>query len=292
MTAPVITPALLRDWPLPQPGGSKDTRGQVLVVGGAPGTPGAVALAGVAALRVGAGVLAMAVPEVTAVPLAVAVPESGVCSWRTDATGNLDAGSRDRLAARLERTRAVLVGPGLDDVADAAGLVAAVAELGDDRVPVVLDAFALGALPRATAAAGMLADRLVLTPNHSEAARLLDRELDDTPDNATILETAQAVARRWRAVVAYQGAVAAPDGTVYGPSTGDSGLGTSGSGDVLAGAVAGLLARGADLVQAACWASLLHATAGDRLAARVGRLGYLARELLAELPLVLTELST
>jgi NAD(P)H-hydrate repair Nnr-like enzyme with NAD(P)H-hydrate dehydratase domain len=60
---------------------------------------------------------------------------------------------------------------------------------------------------------------------------------------------------------------------------------------VLAGAVAGLLARGASAEQAACWASFLHAAAGDRLAARVGRLGYLARELLDEVPLVLTELS-
>ena len=70
---------------------------------------------------------------------------------------------------------------------------------------------------------------------------------------------------------------------------GHAGLGTSGSGDVLAGAIAGLLARGADLAQAACWATFLHAVAGDRLAARVGRLGFLARELVDQLPIVLTE---
>ena len=71
---------------------------------------------------------------------------------------------------------------------------------------------------------------------------------------------------------------------------GHSGLATSGSGDVLAGAVGGLLARGAEPAQAACWAKYLHAAAGERLAARIGRLGFLAREVLAELPLVLSEL--
>ena len=70
---------------------------------------------------------------------------------------------------------------------------------------------------------------------------------------------------------------------------GHPGLGTSGSGDVLAGAITGLLARGASADQAACWGTFLHAVAGDRLAARVGRLGFLARELVDQLPIVLTE---
>ena len=71
---------------------------------------------------------------------------------------------------------------------------------------------------------------------------------------------------------------------------GDTGLGTSGSGDVVAGAVAGLLARGAEPVQATVWAKHVHAAAGDVLAARWGRVGYLATEMLPELPLVLRSL--
>jgi NAD(P)H-hydrate repair Nnr-like enzyme with NAD(P)H-hydrate dehydratase domain len=92
-------------------------------------------------------------------------------------------------------------------------------------------------------------------------------------------------------VVALRGAVATPDGDLWVSGAGQAGLGTSGSGDVLAGLVAGLLARGAEPAQAAVWGSHLHATAGERLAARVGPLGYLARELLDEAPAVLTELS-
>ena len=84
--------------------------------------------------------------------------------------------------------------------------------------------------------------------------------------------------------------IVTPAGDRWLVPAGHSGLGTSGSGDVLAGALVGLLARGVEPAQAACWATYLHAAAGDRLAARVGSLGFLARELLDQLPLVLTEL--
>lgn len=103
---------------------------------------------------------------------------------------------------------------------------------------------------------------------------------------------ALAIARKFGAVVSCRGRIAAPDGQQWEISTGYEGLGTSGSGDVLAGAVVGLLARGASPSQAACWATHAHAAAGDRLAAKVGALGYLARELVDELPAVLTELGT
>lgn len=93
-------------------------------------------------------------------------------------------------------------------------------------------------------------------------------------------------------MVSCRGRIAAPDGQQWEISTSDEGLGTSGSGDVLAGAVVGLLARGSSTSQAACWATHAHAAAGDRLAAKVGALGYLARELVDELPAVLTELGT
>jgi NAD(P)H-hydrate repair Nnr-like enzyme with NAD(P)H-hydrate dehydratase domain len=81
-----------------------------------------------------------------------------------------------------------------------------------------------------------------------------------------------------------------PDGRAWREEAGGIGLGTSGSGDVLAGLVGGMLARGADPAQAAVWGQYLHAAAGDRLAARVGRLGFLARELLDEVPPVLAGL--
>jgi ADP-dependent NAD(P)H-hydrate dehydratase len=131
-----------------------------------------------------------------------------------------------------------------------------------------------------------IAGRSVLTPNPAEAARLLERTDVEERDG---LDVAAEIAARFGAVVSYESWVAAPDGRQWTVPTGHAGLGTSGSGDVLAGAITGLLARGADPAQAACWGTYLHGTAGDRLAARVGRLGFLARELVTELPLVIVE---
>ncbi len=111
----VVTPALLRDWRLPEAAGSKHSRGQVLVIGGARTTPGAALLASVAALRVGAGVLTAAVATSVAVPLAVAVPEMGVVELPETAEGSLRGDGADQLEALLDSADAVLLGPGLDN---------------------------------------------------------------------------------------------------------------------------------------------------------------------------------
>jgi NAD(P)H-hydrate repair Nnr-like enzyme with NAD(P)H-hydrate dehydratase domain len=118
----------------------------------------------------------------------------------------------------------------------------------------------------------------VLTPNLRELSSL-DRGSEDAPATQ-----AQRVAERTGAVVATQGWVAAPGGDLWRNEAGSVGLATSGSGDVLAGAVLGLLCTGAPADQAACWATYVHSAAGQRLATRHGRTGYLARELLDALP--------
>jgi ADP-dependent NAD(P)H-hydrate dehydratase len=282
----IITPSGLRDWRLPAAGGSKHSRGHVLIAGGSPSTPGAVMLAGLAALRVGAGVLAMAVARSVAPHVAVAVPEAAV-----HGLARLEPGAGHDDDALVQRALGghdtVCIGPGLDDADTAAWLVGRVLDTCDADASIVLDAFALGVLPGLDDVSG-LAGRTVLTPNASEAARLLETDADEL-DGRDAVDVAGEVARRYGAVVSYERRIADPAGRTWAVESGHPGLGTSGSGDVLAGAVAGLLARGADPVQAACWATYLHATAGDRLAPRVGRLGFLAREVVEELPVVLVE---
>ncbi|MBX0300938.1 NAD(P)H-hydrate dehydratase [Cryobacterium sp. 1639] len=279
----VLTPALLRGWALPSGADSKYARGQVVVVGGARKSPGGALLAGTAALRVGAGRLTLGVAASVAVPLAVAVPEAGVVGLPETPAGAVRGGDLAALADELGDADAVVLGSGLDDADEAKALLGGQPALLDPAVGLVLDAFALGALPdlgddfRPTSA-------LVLTPNPAEAGLLLGRDLDDLQDDVT------RIAARFTATVSCQGVIAAPDGRIWLTGTGQGGLGTSGSGDVLAGAIGGLLARGADPEQAACWGTWLHAAAGDRLNARVGPTGYLARELLPELPTLLAEL--
>jgi len=279
-----VTPALLRDWPLPSPSESKYSRGQVLVAGGAARTPGAAQLTGLAALRVGAGHLTLAVAESAAVALAVATPEAGVIGLPQNPEGSVRGDDLSAISDSLSSADVVVIGPGLDDAGHTKDLLQqAIPQLGEETW-LVLDAYALGVLPGLTDEAERVRGRLILTPNQEEASRLLDREVDLSEDD--VVE----IARTYQAVVSCRGWVADQHGDGWRIGSGHSGLATSGSGDVLAGAVAGLLARGAEPAQAACWASHVHAAAGDRLAVSVGSLGFLASELLTELPRVLVEL--
>jgi hydroxyethylthiazole kinase-like uncharacterized protein yjeF len=274
-----LTPRVLRDWPLPVPDGGKHARGSVLVVGGARATVGAVLLSGVAALRAGAGVLRMAVAGSGAAALGVAVPEASVVGL-PEKGSTIDGAAA---AALLPPADVVLLGPGLDDVDETVTLLRGTVEAIGEDTALVLDAYALGALARVP---DLGARATVLTPNVREGAILLGHEPSD------LAEGAAEIAQRYGAVTSLYGHVATPAGRRWREDGGDTGLGTSGSGDVLAGVVAGLLARGAAPDQAACWATYTHAAAGQRLAARVGRIGFLARDLVDEVPRVLMELAS
>jgi ADP-dependent NAD(P)H-hydrate dehydratase len=282
-----ITPALLRSWPLPLPReGDKLVRGTVLVVGGSEETPGAVMLAGLAALRSGAGKLQIATSPVVAAVVAAAVPEALVTGW-PPLTG-APPSAWDPVDRRLPRADAVIIGPGASSAVDLPTVVAHVFEHVNDHAVVVLDAHAISAAtevpPALLAGVGR---RVVITPNPGEA-RALDPSLGE---DAAVEALAAGAARRIGGVATVNGAVACADGRCWSAGTGSIGLGTSGSGDVLAGIVAGVAARCHDAAQAACWAAHLHGTAGDRLAAAAGPVGYLARELLDQVPRVLAEVS-
>jgi ADP-dependent NAD(P)H-hydrate dehydratase len=296
--ATVVTPAVLRGWPLPQPGttGDKGDRGQVVVIGGSSETVGAASLAGVAAMRAGAGKLQLATAAPVAGPLAVALPEALVAGFPVTDAGALraDPATLERIATMVGTARAVLVGPGLSDPQQALPLVEAVfAALPADAV-VVVDAMAAtcGAVAvdgKAVPQFEAVAERTILTPNPAEAAWLLETDAESvakTPVN----ELVRSLVDLTGAVNAMRGCVLAPDGRMWFGQSGHSGLGTSGSGDVEGGIIAGLAARGSDPAQAAVWGVHVHAEAGERLAARMGPLGFLARELLDEVPPVLAQL--
>jgi hydroxyethylthiazole kinase-like uncharacterized protein yjeF len=287
-----VTPALLRRWPLPAPSeeADKEARGAALIIGGTTETPGALLLAGVAALRAGAGKLQLAAPGTTAIALGVAIPEARVFSLPETSAGHLDRHAGQRAAEYSAGADAVLVGPGLL-AEDPTQKMMEVLLPRISRNALVLDALALSALRggryRFSADAPVL-----LTPNAMEIARLTGETRDAVEaDPAGI---AAGVSRALDVVVALRGAttwIATPDGESFEYTTGKVGLATSGSGDVLAGIAVGLLARGATAEQAGAWAAYLHGEAGNRLARSVGRIGFLARELLADVPLLMNQLA-
>ncbi|MGO4299491.1 NAD(P)H-hydrate dehydratase [Leifsonia sp. RAF41] len=278
-----VTPELLRAWPLPEPSGSKRSRGEVLVVGGALRSPGAAMLAGRAALRVGAGRLTLAVGASVAAQVAVAVPESGVVPLPETSGGSVRGAGVREAAPDLAGADAVLIGPGLDDATETARMLRHASRAAGRDAVLVLDAFALGALAGHPRLAGD--GPRILTPNTEEASRLLGREVDDLDADTREL------AHRYRAVVCCFGRIASPDGRLFTVGNGDTGLGTSGSGDALAGAITGLAARGAEPLQAAVWGTYLHAAAGRSLTESAGRLGFLASEIVDRLTIELNALT-
>lgn len=285
----LVTPTLLREWRLPTPTGTKTSRGQVLVIGGARRTPGAPMLSGRSALRMGAGRLTLAVAESVAVAVAVALPESGVHALPEGATGSVTGeNAGDLLEAEITRSDAVLIGPGLDDADGTVRLLEEVIPLVPKRTPVVLDAYGFTVLPQVDQGVrASLSGRLVANCNPGELAMVVGREDLEAED---VPEPALEVAADLGAVLSCHGWLVSDEGGVWQVTSGDTGLGTSGSGDVLAGALAGLLSRGAERRHAAVWAAYVHAAAGDNLAARFGRIGFLASDLLPELPQVLSAL--
>jgi hydroxyethylthiazole kinase-like uncharacterized protein yjeF len=266
--------ALLRRWQLPDLANAegKEDRGRILIVGGSREIPGAALLAAYASLRAGGGKLHIAAPIDVAPAMAIAMPEARVSGLPSTSDGEI-LSSTDTLLAAIDQCDALLIGPGMA----ASPVTRRFAEscIAHARAT-ILDA---GALAAVTAGAS------VITPHYGEMASLCECDKEEVArDPAGI---ALRVAREREAVVALKGSVthiATPNNEVFVYRGGSIGLGTSGSGDVLAGVMAGLIAQGAAADQAAVWGVVLHGEAGASLAAKMGQLGFLAREIADEIP--------
>jgi hydroxyethylthiazole kinase-like uncharacterized protein yjeF len=277
---------LLRAWALPQPGGDKSDRGTVLVVGGARQTPGAVLLAAETALRVGAGKVQVATAADTAPGLAVRLPEAYVEALPVLGSGELAVAAANRICALAEGADVVLLGPGLGDPDAAHLLLERVVPRLDTTV--ALDALGTAYLTGNLDGVRHLAGRVLLTPNTTELAATLRAGEDEVEQD--VLGAARRLADATGAVV-LSGAdvsyVVHPDGAAWVHDAGPSSLATAGSGDVKAGIVAGLMARGASPEQAAVWGTWAHGRAGERLEG--DEAGYLARDLTRAAPAAIAE---
>lgn len=288
-----VTAALLRRWQISQPGedADKQDRGVAMVVGGAVEVPGALLLSGMAALRAGAGKLQLAGPRSATTALGVALPEARVFPLPETGDGLLDRKAGLRVAECAGHANAILIGPGMLGEDVTAGFMEALIPRLAGR-QIVIDAIALSALRggRFRFTEDM---QVVLTPNPAEMAKITGTTKEAV--EADLRGAATSVAEDLNAVVALKGSetfIATPYGEVFRYSEGDVGLATSGSGDILAGVLVGLLARGATLDQAAVWAVYLHGAAGNRLKRRMGSIGFLARELADEVPALMNSLSS
>ena len=277
---------LRHSFPLPDvpEDSDKEERGRLLVVAGSRELAGAALLAGVCGLRAGAGKLQIATAQSIAPHLAIAVPEARVVGFAETEEGCLAPSGIEQLLKLAQGAETVTIGcglqhgPPLDEMLDA--LLASGLE-----TPLVLDAAVLGSLaPRAEAVRAWRGGAVVL-PHSREMARLLDCEVEEV--KADPLAAVRRAAAHFHVAALVKGPisyVADPDGRAFGFKGGGVGLATSGSGDVLAGIVGGLSARGADPLTAVLWGVYLHGEAGRLLSKEVGRVGFLARELLDKVP--------
>jgi hydroxyethylthiazole kinase-like uncharacterized protein yjeF len=286
-----VTPEMLAGWPPPtvSDNDDKEARGRVMVLAGGAEVAGATRLTGEAALRAGAGKLQIGAPLSLARDLAILLPEARVIAAPETARGELAPEAAEVLAEALATCQAAVIGPGMIDQQPAGELALRIVEAGGP--PMVVDAAAMPALGEQPARATPRHGELVLTPHAGEMARLIGASKAEVC--ADPLAAARMAASDLKAVIVLKGpctVIVSPDGSAWRHDGGLAGLATSGSGDVLAGVIAGLIARGAPPVQAAVWGVAAHARAGARLSQRIARLGFLARELLDEVAPAIAEL--
>ncbi|MCI0342833.1 MAG: NAD(P)H-hydrate dehydratase [Planctomycetales bacterium] len=277
----------MRDLPLPPfPGRSPDAHkgdvGRILVLAGSPGFTGAAALAADSAMRAGAGLVTVGTPARCWGPLASRLVEPMPRPLPETADGTLALSGLPEIRELAARHTVLLAGPGLGRHPETGRLVREL--LPDLTIPVVADADALTALAEDPGPLGRRRGATVLTPHPGEMARLLGVPVADVQANRE--RVAAEFAARWRLVVILKGrGTVVTDGREsWQNPTGNAGMATAGSGDVLAGVLAALLGQGVPPFPAARLAAFLHGDAGDRAREELGEASLVASDLIRHLP--------
>jgi ADP-dependent NAD(P)H-hydrate dehydratase / NAD(P)H-hydrate epimerase len=280
---------------------NKGNFGHALIVAGSLGKTGAAVMAGWAALRAGAGLVTVATPEVCVPVVAAHVPEMMTEPLGASESGTISLRSLEyNYFSNLLRGKSILaIGPGLTTHAETQQFVRSVVK--DSAVPMVVDADALNAhAGRGDELAQHAAAKMVITPHPGEMARLLESSIAEVQRDR--LSVAQTAAAKWKTTVVlkgYQTVIAAPDGRAWINSTGNPGMAKAGSGDVLTGVLAGILAQhatasgnAADWDLAICLAVYLHGLAGDIAADKYGETSLMATDLIHAIPRAFAQLAS
>lgn len=271
------------------PSAHKGSAGRVLVIGGSAGMMGAVALASHSVLRAGAGYSIAAVPRSCVDVLEARVTEVVKRGFAETPERSLAFDALEAILPEAQRADAVAIGPGLSRNADTERLVWGL--LDEVEAPIVLDADGLNAFEGKTLRRGK--GPLVVTPHFGEAARLGGVAISDIARDS--LGWARFFASSSQAIVCLKTVpmvTVAPNEPVVLNSTGNPGMATAGSGDVLTGTIAGLLAQGMDVAEAAAVGCFVHGLAGDIAARRLGRRGLTAGDIRDALPAALVALES
>lgn len=298
-SASEVSPALERVMTLPElpvrpEEAHKGTFGRVLVIAGSRGMSGAAALAGLGALRGGAGLVYVASPA-TVQPTIASLEASWLTIPLPDADGQLASDAAAALLSTVPSMSAVAIGPGLGS---SEGVISVVEQLYSSvEQPLVVDADGLNALAALLQRTGALPPRApslpfpILTPHPGEFSRLCGRSIAEIQDEREA--AAARFARQHSVILLLKGhrTVITDGRRVATNTTGNSGMATGGCGDVLTGLIAALLAQGMTPFEAAQFGAYLHGLAGDIAAEHLSRAGLIASDLPAYLPLAWKQVS-
>lgn len=262
---------------------NKGTLGSLLCICGSYGMAGAAIMAGKAALRCGIGLLKIAVPKSIYPVCATNILESVYYPLEETSNGVISSKNTDFLLEMCEKSSAVVIGCGLSVCDDTKNLVQSV--ITNCEKPLVIDADALNCICNKPEILKNLKAPAIITPHPGEMARLLH----STPKtvNSSRENTAIDFAKKFGVVTVLKGAgtiIASPDGEVYINHTGNSGMATGGSGDVLSGIIGSLLAQGAAPINAAAAGVFLHGTIGDLAAEKLGKISMLPTDMIDMIP--------
>jgi ADP-dependent NAD(P)H-hydrate dehydratase / NAD(P)H-hydrate epimerase len=274
------------------PSAHKGIFGHAGIIAGSVGKTGAAALAARAALRIGTGLVTVATPSSVNDVLEAKLLEAMTMPLPETKARTLARSGLDRVVAFIQARTAIAVGPGLSTHPETVELVQSLMKYLDR--PSVLDADALNALAGRASLLTECKTPPILTPHPGEMARL---EVDATTQsvNADRIGTARRFARERGVFVVLKGArtvIARPDGLVAICPTGNPGMATAGTGDVLTGMIVGLLAQRVPAWEAACAATYFHGSAGDLASQHLGQPGMLAGDLIAQIPYALQRTKT
>ena len=275
-----IPPGLL---PLRPSETHKGDVGRVFLLAGSVGLSGAAALCTMGALRVGAGLVTLGIPESLHHPMVEKLTEAMFKVLPETKEGSLSLQGLPEIVRIVERMDVLAIGPGLSQHPQTKELVRQL--LPRIARPLVLDADGLNALADDVELLKKLSLPMILTPHPGEMGRLIRQGPDDIQRDRTRIATE--FAKKYRVVVVLKGhrtVVANFDGTVYINDTGNPGMASGGCGDVLTGMIAGLLAQKLSLFDAAQLGVYLHGLAGDLAAAERGQIGLLASDVVDRIP--------
>ena len=284
----LLTPEIIRRLiPDRRPSSHKGTYGHAGIIAGSVGKTGAAAMAAKAALRVGAGLVTVATPASVNDTLEAKLLEAMTVPMPDTKERTLARAGLEELLSFINARTAVAIGPGLTTHPETVELLHALVPRLEK--PSVLDADALNALAGRTALLTECTIPPILTPHPGEMARLMDHATTQSV-NADRIGAAVAFAKARRVLLVLKGActvVAHPDGRAAICPTGNPGMATAGTGDVLTGMIVGLLAQGLAPWDAACAGTYLHGLAGDLASFRLGPAGMTAGDVIEQIPYAL-----